>query len=268
MTTDAELQREHERQQALLQALWQAAAPQALHAWLQAPDAAVTQRGLQAYRANGGAGAERALAGSFPTVHALLGAQSFAALARACWRACPPARGDLAWFCHSLPGFIEADGAPPELPYLADVARLDLLLAQAEAAPDAQPSPSSFDRMALHEPEQLRFVPAPGLALLESPYPVVTIWQAHHHAEDAQALFARASAALRAGEGEIALVWRQGWKAHALPLPEPATARWTDALLRGCTLADALRAGGAAFDFEPWLLQALQHGWVLGVEVL
>jgi hypothetical protein len=122
---DPALQREQRRQQALLQALWQ---PQQQHGsltdWLRAPGTALTQRGLQAYAANAGASAERALAASFPTVQALVGDEAFAGLARACWRALPPERGDLACFGAALPGFIEADTLLADVPYLADCARL------------------------------------------------------------------------------------------------------------------------------------------------
>ncbi|MED5621321.1 HvfC/BufC family peptide modification chaperone [Ideonella sp. BN130291] len=266
MSDDA-LEREHRRQQALLQALWQpqARAQQALAGWLREPDAALTGRGLRAYAANAGASAERALAASFPTVRALVGEEAFAGLARARWRALPPERGDLACFGASLPGFIEADPQLADVPYLGDSARLDALLAQAEAAADVPAEPHSFTLLADTDPAGLRLRLAPGFALLRSRYPVVQVWQAHQGTEPEAVEAARA--ALAEGQADNALVWRQGWKARVQAIDD-AQARWCDALLAGRSLADALTRAGDAFAFEPWLLQALQCAWVLGVQPL
>jgi hypothetical protein len=256
---------ELERQQALLQLLWR-----------RQPDAALVPllrpgprqaRGLGAYRANAGANAERALAATYPTVQALLGEEAFAGLARACWNACPPAHGDMARFGESLPGFIEAEQRLADLPYLADVARLEALIAQAECAADAEPAPQTFERLASEDPERLRFALAPGFAVLRSPHPVVAIWRAHQPGENADAWFETARHAMQAGQGEAALVWRQGWKAQVQAIDE-AAARWGELLCAGASLGQALSQAPQAFGFEPWLLQALPQGWVLGVELV
>jgi len=246
------LERERRRQQALLQALWRHTPAPMLDDWLRAPGQALTQRGLQAYRANAGAGAERALAGAFPTVQALIGDEAFAALARACWREAPPGRGDMGWFGEALPGFIDT-GPLPEAPYLADVARLDWALARAEAAADVQAAPESFGLLGERDPDMLRFMPAPGLALLRSSHPVVTIRRA-----------CREGGVVPGGQGEFALVWRKGWKAEVQAV-DALTAQWTEALVAGASVGGALQAMPADFAFEPWLLQALQQQWVLGV---
>ncbi len=258
----ADREREHARQQALLQALWRRAPEAALAPWLR--PGALQQRGLQAYRANAGANAERALAAVFPTVQALVGEESFAALARACWHALPPDKGDMACFAQALPAFVDHDVQLADVPYLADVARLELLLAQAEAAPDAAAGAAEFELLAEAEPEALRFVLVPGAALLRSAWPVVSLWQAHRPGEGAGAHAQAARRALQAGEGEAAFVWRQGWKARLQAVDAPVAA-WCDALLGGASIGSALQAAGAGFDFEAWLLQALPQGWVLGV---
>lgn len=258
-------QPEHARQQALLAALWRRQPDESLGSLLQSGP--LQARGLQAYRANAGANAERALAADFPVVQALVGAEAFAALARACWSTCAPAKGDMRWFGDALPGFIETEPPLADLPYLADVARLEALLARAESAADVQASPHSFERLADEEPGRLRFVLAPGFAVLRSAYPVVTLWRAHQPHEDAQALFGSAQAALQDGEGETALVWRQDWKGrvHAMDAPDAA---WAEALQSGISLGEALARPPESFNFEPWLLQALPNGWVLGVQVM
>lgn len=268
MSDPPDRERERQRQQALLQALWQPSqAPEALAGWLRSPEAALTRRGLQAYGANGSAGAERALAASFPTVQALVGEEAFAGLARACWRAHPPERGDLAWFGQVLPSFIEGDERLVELPYLADCARLDWQVAQAESAADAAGDAQGWPLLSEEDPAALAFVLAPGWAVLRSAWPVATLWQAHHAPDERG--FEPAREALQRGEGEAALVWREGWKGLVQRL-SPAEAAWCEALADGASIGEALqRAGqGGGFDFEPWLLQGLQRSWVLGVRRL
>ena len=94
------------------------------------------------------------------------------------------------------------------------------------------------------------------------PHPVVSVWLAHQPGDEAEAHRAAAREAFAAGTGEHALVWRAGWRARALAL-SAETARWTSSLLRGDSLAVALGCAGSSFEFEPWLVQALQHGWVV-----
>jgi hypothetical protein len=254
--------REAQRQQLLLRALWADEQPGAVDGWLRdAPPRA--RRALQAYRAHAGALAERALGAAFPTVAQLLGAQSFAALARALWAAQPPQRGDIGCWGEALPAFIGAAPQLAEEPYLADVARLDWALHRAERAADPRPV-HGLDRLADGDPAALWLRPAEGLALLSSAYPVLSLWQAHR--SDAADRFASVREALAAGRGEHALVWRDGFRATLRALPE-TDARFVRALLDGRSLATALDAAGAEFAFERWLLQALQHGWLQAVDL-
>jgi hypothetical protein len=200
-------------------------------------------------------------------VQALIGEEAFAALARACWHECPPQHGDLARFGEALPAFIETQPQLATLPYLADVARLEWALACAESAADVQEAPHTFEHLAAEDPARLRFVLAPGFAVLRSRYPVIAVWRAHQPGDNADAGFERARAALQAGLGDVALVWRRGWKAqlHAI---DARAAGWCELLRDGVSLGEALSRAPEGFAFEPWLLQALPQGWVLGVERL
>nr|WP_316639381.1 DNA-binding domain-containing protein [uncultured Roseateles sp.] len=254
--------RELERQQALVRVLQQPGGDAALADWLSEQGARLA-RGLSAYRANAGASAERALASSFPTVQALMGEEAFAALARAYWQAHPPARGDLAWLGEHLPDFLRQSPQLQDEPYLPDCARLDWLLACAEGAADTEAEPASLGLLAEHEPQQLRLRLMPSVHLLRSAFPVLAIWQAHQ--VDEPDAFAPVRAAMAAGEGSWALVWREGWRARAMAL-EPAAWHFIEALLAGDDLAQALGSGGGDFDFGAWLAQALQQGWLLRAE--
>lgn len=263
MSLDSGRQREALRQQLLLRALWRDNTVAAVQGWLR-EDPQRAHRGLNAYAATAGANAERALALSFPTVAALVGDASFGLLARAYRLAHPPVRGDLAWLGEHFPGFIERDPQLADVPYLADVARLDALLDHAERAADAAPQPQSLMLLQQLDPSEVALQLAPGTALLRSRWPVVSIRAAHHEPEAlAQAdPFAAARDALERGEAQCALVWRQGFKPRAAVLGE-ADARFVAALLQGHTLGGALAQAGPHFEFEPWLLRALPLGWLL-----
>ena len=263
MNDTTALQREALRQRMLLRALWANARPGVVGGWLRdAPPRAT--RGLQAYRANAGAVAERALAAAFPTLAQLIGDESVAALARAFWHAHAPERGDIAMWGDALPAFVAAAPQLADEAYLADVARLDWALHRAEGAADRGPGVVGLERLADADPAMLHLRPADGLSLLCSAHPIVSIWQAHHR-HDAQR-FAPVREAFARGRGESALVWRDGFKAVAVALPE-ADARFMQALLDGAALAPALDAAGLAFDFDAWLRRALRQGWLAAVEL-
>jgi hypothetical protein len=236
--TDAARQREALRQQLLVRALWRDAPSGALAGWLRDRD---VSPGLQAYRANGGASAERALAAAFPTVAQLVGDDSFASLARAHWQAHAPGAGDL---------------------YLADSARLDWAVHVSEQAADAPDTPDGLEFLGQHEPARLKLRLRPGTALVSSPHPIATIW--HAHRSDADDRFVPVREAFAAGTGEHALVWRHGWRARVAAIADDE-ARFVHALLEGASLTHALRAAGEAFAFETWLIDTLRERRLMGV---
>jgi hypothetical protein len=217
-------------------------------------------RGLAAYDTNAAGSAERALAGTFPTLLAMLGAEPFACLAQALWRAHPPSKGDLATWGDELPAFLAADVSLAEWPYLADCARLDAAAARCASAPDTAPDAGTWARLGDTEAHRLFLDLLPGVGLVESDFPVITLWRAHR-ADDTADRLAVARAALAEGRGECALVWRAGWRPEVSPLDAPA-ARFTASVMGGASLAEALRRAGEAFVFEPWLVAALRDGWL------
>lgn len=247
---------ELERQQALLRSLWARDEGASLAVGEQG---ARLRRGWQAYQANGGASAERALAARYPTVQALLGEESFAALARAFWQAHPPQRGDLAEFGDALPVFIAASEQLADVPYGADSARLDALVAACERAADVECDTASLALLAETDPAGLTLALVPSVGLLSSAWPVASLWLAHRPGDEAAGHLEAARAALDAGRGEHALVWRDGWRARVRAVGA-AEAAWTRALLESRPLSEALQRAGDGFAFESWLLQALQQG--------
>ena len=262
------VQREAQRQQLLLRTLWRDAPAEALNGWLRGPRGpreGSDALGLAAYRANAGAIAERALASAFPTVAALVGDDSLAALARDFWQQHPPLRGDLGEWGSALPGFIAASTTLASEPYLADSARLDWLVHRASRATDGSGDAPALDALAEYAPDTLRLTLRPGCAVLSSAWPVASLWQAHE--QQGSDRFGAVRAAFAAGHSEHAFVRRDGYAARVDALA-PDAAAFTRAVIDGAPLSAALDAAGEAFAFDHWLVQALQQRWLVAVQPL
>jgi hypothetical protein len=257
-------QREALRQQMLLRALWRDARPGVVEGWLRdTPGApARKRRGLQAYQANAGALAERALAAAFPTVQALLGDKPFAALARAFWHAQAPLDGDLANWGDGLPGFVGADPQLADEPYLGDVAAIDWAVHRAELADDDSAEVQGLQALAEHEPQALTLQLRAGWAVLSSPHPVHAIWAAHR--SDDPDRFVPVRAALAQGLAQCVRVRRDGLRA-VVELIDDTTARFEQQLLQRDTLATALAGTPPGFDFEAWFIDILRLGGLSAV---
>ena len=225
----------------------------------------LASRGLQAYRANGQALAERALSAAFPVVAQMMGEESFAPLARYFWHQHPPQRGDMAQWGGELADFLDAAPQLADEPFFGDVARVEWALHQAAIASDAAPDLASFALLGQADDVGLQL--CPGLFLLASAYPVVSLVNAH--LSDTPTL-AQAFDKLQNGTPEHALVWRQGLK----PCVRQSSAiehALLQALQAHQTLERALEQAlgqgmeqSAPFDFNDWLTQSVQQGLVTG----
>jgi hypothetical protein len=262
LINDPGVAKEAMRQQMLLRALWRDARAGVVGGWL-AGEPARWRRGLEAYQANAGALAERALAAAYPSVVQIVGGESFAALARAYWHHDAPTCGDIGAWGAGLPAFIAGDAQLAGEPYLADVARLDRAVHEAERARDDDGAPPQLQLLASHDPASLHVRLRAGTAVIVSSHPIVAIWCAHR--SDADDRFDAVRAAFAAGVAEPALVHRRGWHADVTVL-SPADAAFTAQLLDGASLGAALSAAGERFDFESWLLRSLRLGIVTAVE--
>jgi len=266
-----------QEQQALLQLVLGAADSAAPPRWLSAGDAAQArclQRGLQAYRANGQALAERALAAAYPVLVQLVGEENFAPLARHFWARHPPVCGDMACWGDLLGAFVGASAQLADEPCLADVAHLEWLMHLASSAADVSPDAASFARLASEDPARITLTLGAGVALLASPYPAASIVNAHLLGSPS---LQQAGQLLAEGRAEHVLVWRQGFR----PRVRVSTAmehRLLEMLMAGRSLLDALDAldavrlpgdgGTVPFDFNAWLGEAVQTGLIMGVHSL
>jgi hypothetical protein len=229
---------------------------------------AQTSRGLMAYQANGHALAARSLVAAYPVIQQMLGQGNFAAMARDLWHRHPPTLGDLAHWGDALPGFLAQSESLADVPYLADVARLEWALHRAATAADAAADPASFARLGAEDPACLTLTLSSGAALVSSAFPVASLMLAHRRAQPS---LAQAAQRLREGVAECGLVWRQALKPR-VALVTPVEGSLVSQLLQGHDLAAALDTALAtdvpdsqAFDFSIWLTHAVSTGLVIGV---
>lgn len=257
-------------QQALLQALYlprQTDAMKCIASYadgVRADGQIYLERGLQAYRSNGHALAQRVLLAAYPVVAELLGAENFHALSRHFWQSQAPACGDLAQWGGEFAVFLAAlQDLVREEPYLPDVARVEWALHVSSTAADGQVDMASFALLESHEPSAFTLLLSAGAAGLASRYPLVSIVQAHLTGEPS---LQEAGERLRSHVQESVLVWRQGLK-PSLRQAQSGEVLFIAALQENRSLADAL-AAAPEFDFNQWLLPAVQTGLLLGAIAL
>ncbi|MCV6596891.1 MAG: DNA-binding domain-containing protein [Mangrovicoccus sp.] len=199
---------------------------------LVAPDGSPAGKRFDVYRNNIAVSLTEALETGFPVVCKLVGEAFFKAMAGVFLRAHPPSSPVLARYGDALPGFLESFPPAASLPYLPDIARLELAMRRAYHAAD----PAPFDPQILAElpPERLMravLYLADGVQVIASPYPIHSIWRANSEAD----------APPPGREAECVLITRPGFDPVATPV-FAATAAFVRALTEGKTLEMALTA--------------------------
>jgi len=235
--------------------------PAGLRAWNGSDPAAR----FAVYRNNVVSGLIDALADTFPVVQALVGEEFFRAIASVFVRARPPQSKLLAFYGDELPAFIQAFEPARSVPYLADVARLELARVQAYHAMDAAPIDADCMQAALSKTERLprlRLTLHPSARVVESSHALVSLWAAH------QSDAAVNLSAVDTGRPEQALVLRQGLDVVVVPLGPGAT-RFCAALLDGTPLGAAAGLAlqeEARFDLSATLVALLNHDAVCAID--
>ena len=188
------------------------------------------------YRNNVAVGLSDALEQAFPVIRKLVGVAFFRAMAGVFVRAHPPQSPLMMFYGAEFPGFLM--GFPPvaHLPYLPDVARLELALRASYHAADADPiAPAALAELPPDALEGVRLALAPAVGVLTSAYPILSIWRANTQ-ENAPPPTMRPEAVLIARPALDPI-------ATALTAPEAAA---ISALQSGTPLAQALDGVDAA----------------------
>ncbi len=184
-----------------------------------------------------------ALADTYPVTQELVGAEFFRAMAFQFIQKNPPRSPLLAFYGEDLAAFIETFPPAASVPYLADIARLEMLQVQAYHAADAAPlDAGEISQLLANEPElpRVSFTLHPSLGILRSRHAVVSLWAAHQTDDVTAAL-----AEIAPNTAEAALVLRAGLDVEISRIPV-GSAAFIAHLQQGLAFAAAAQQASAA----------------------
>lgn len=143
------------------------------------------ERRLDVYRNNIHASLIDALESAFPVITRLVGGEFFRAMGREFLCSHMPVQGTLVGFGAAMPEFLDGFEPVSALPYLGDVARLELAwLSSYHGVSDI---PVGADELAAIPPEEmvdLHFDLHPTVQTVSSAFPVWSIWRANRELEN------------------------------------------------------------------------------------
>jgi hypothetical protein len=183
-----------------------------------------------------------ALADTYPVVQALVGEEFFRAMARVFAMAHPPRSPVMATYGHDFAEFIQTFPPAATLPYLADVARLEMARVWAYHAADVPPLALEAVHAALADPAQiigLQLTLHPSVHVIPSTFAVFALWTAHQGEID--------MATLDPDQPQTALVFRHELEVNTLEL-SAGVAQFVSTLQAGKALPDA---ASAALELDP-----------------
>ncbi|MCV0393865.1 MAG: DNA-binding domain-containing protein [Rhizobiaceae bacterium] len=189
------------------------------------PNGKSAKKRYDVYRNNVTVSLINALSDTFPATQRIVGEEFFRAMARLHVRQSPPTSPLLSDYGRDFPDFIEDFEHARNLPYLADVARIERAWLDAYHAADAAPLHGHM--LTAIPPETLGqavFTTHPATRVVRSRFAAVTIFSVNRRNEP----FGR----VKAGEPEDALVTRPRLEVFVRRLP-PGGARFLESLMAG-----------------------------------
>jgi hypothetical protein len=118
------------------------------------------------------------LAARYPVMRRLVGELSFRIVARRFIVSEPPSIPIPLSYGDNFPGFLRSQGTAASIEYVADIAELEMARGRARYAPDAQPlAAAALSPLQTRRLHGLRVVLHPSVCLVQSRFPVVTIWE-------------------------------------------------------------------------------------------
>jgi hypothetical protein len=209
---------------------------------IRAATAARAESGLAVYRNNVMSGLIKVVTARFPAVCRLLGEDCFREAVRRFIAAEPPRSPLLLDYGDGFPEFLRRIGDDSCIGHIADVADLEVARGKAYHAADAVSlPPQAFAAIPAARLAGLRLTFHPSVSLLQSRFPIVSLWQANGEA---------GGTTLPQWRPEAALIARPMLEVEVWNLP-PGGFAFLSALRRDETLAEAAEAAmDAAPDFD------------------
>jgi hypothetical protein len=216
---------------------------------------------LAIYRNNTRLSLISTLSDSFPVVARLVGEDYFAHLAGDFIRSSPPRHPALLDYGGEFPGFISQHEVHWQLPYLADVARLEAAWQHAYHAPEAKPiAPELLYAFGEEVIADVRLRVHPSHRFVASTYPIDAIWRSNQPGAEGETIDWRSG-------GVNLLVYRPDAEVTILPVDTPSFA-FLMALATSQTFTTAWEAAlgiDRNFQLVPALTQFLASGLFVGV---
>jgi hypothetical protein len=198
------------------------------------PDGEPSPRRFAVYRNNVVVGLVEALKANFPSVCRIVGEEFFDAMARIFVASEPPTSPILFEFGIGFANFIAGFEPVADVPYLADIARLERAWHEAYHAPEANPlTAAALAAIPENQAAGITFSLHPSLRLIWSRFPILTIWRMN--IGDG----VPAPVDLTAG-GEDVLLVRPAAKVEVCATP-PGGYEFVEALQQGQPLTEAMK---------------------------
>jgi hypothetical protein len=210
------------------------------------------------YRNNIFASLIDALADTYPVVQQLVGEEFFRAMAKVFVQTTTPKSRLMAYYGTGFANFITSFPPVRVIPYLADVARLEMARVETYHAADANPIDLQHLQTTLSDPGSvmsLHLALHPSVRVICSPSAIASLWAAHH-------------GELRLGsvdtdQAESVLIFRNGLDVEMLKISE-VQACFITALQRDANLIEAAEQATATDqDFDLPQMLAMLMGWQL-----
>ncbi len=196
-----------------------------------------------------------ALAAIYPATQRITGVEFFRAMARFHVRATPPVSPLLFEYGRDFPGFVKNYEYAQDMPWLADVARIERAWLDAYHAGDAPPlTPAALTEVSADRVGELIFAAHPATRIVKSDYPAVAIFAMNRSEEPVTSL--------KSSSAEDALVTRPDTEVE-VRLLAPGDAAFLGNLIDGNPLAVAAEAvldEIPSFDFPAALARMMEAG--------
>lgn len=216
------------------------------------PDGAQASKRFDVYRNNVAVSLSDALEAAFPVIRRLVGDNFFRAMAGVYLRKHPPSSPLMMYYGDKMPQFVRRFEPAKTLPYLSDVARVELAMRHAYHAADA--APLDAQALATLAPErlmQVKFRFAPATYVQKSDFPIVSIYRANTVEGAPNAVM----------KPEAMLVARPQFD-PTQTLITPASATCIASLMEGNSLGFAMTAAGSDLDLGHTLGLLLERGCI------
>jgi hypothetical protein len=200
------------------------------------------------------------LAARYPVIRRLVGELSFRIVARRFVLSEPPSIAICASYGDHFPRFLRSQGSAASFEYVADIAELEMGRGKARRAPDVRPlAAEALLPLRAQWLNGLRITLHPSVCLVQSRFPIVTIWE-NNQCDDENGMIDRWS-------GEAALVARPFFAVEVRRLP-PGGYTFVCALSEGQTVAAAVHAATTAtskFDVASTLALLIDANVIVGI---